>query len=320
MREPEGMHSFASKAACKLVLPAEALQLAEAGVPPPPVGLHTLERKQGPMQNPSQWVQSKAGALRLSFHCTTCAKQAHDSTRLLALARTPCDGLVWQAEATMHDMRHDGTRWECSRCGHTTDTAAVERALRTKCPVPRFTQGGEEKAAAALWMRSVLGLVGLYRRAASTEDAPADPSEEPPADGDPRPAKRRRVSEDSQGAQASVAQGDRGFLVGYVSHRVVGASGCFFCLRCGETPRDNRRLSGLESSPCPRVLPAQDMPVRVLVATNVAGPEGVKPTGKSFTHLETDRIRQLAEQGARLAQAGVADWARLLQRGGECLM
>ena len=225
---PVNLQGFASKAACKRVCPERALQLAEAGLQPPPEGLHTLERQQGPLRNGGQWSKTSAGALRMSFHCTSCGKQAHDSTRLLALARTPCDkGAPWQVETVKHDMRQTDDHWACGRCGHVSDNAHVAAAARARCPVPRFTLAGVDSRDAAWWMRGLLGLAGLYSRAAEPPREPVEALDEaPPAP--PRGggnARQRYTTNQGQEGEVRAAPGRTAFLAAYASHRPVWAAG-----------------------------------------------------------------------------------------------
>ena len=108
-------------------------------------------------------------------------------------------------------------------------------------------------------------------------------------------------------------------LAAYKGHRVVSVAGCYFCLRCGATPRDHRRVQVFECQPCRGLVDARDMPPRVLTAMREMGPSRVLPRGRPVNSEEQERLAALELCGVRQADVGSA-WVRLLERGGECLM
>ena len=237
------------------------------------------------------------------------------------MAKTPCvGGVQWSTEMACHDMKQEAGGWACSRCGHMADNARVRTAAVTRCPVACFRFGGARSNAAEWWMRGLVGLLGLYGRAAEESDVLEETDQ---AAGSPPASQGVGMREHvvHQGApEVRAAASQRApFLAAYATHRLVGAAGCTFCLRCGETPRDNRRVREMLSQPCPRLVPVQEMPVRMKVMVRELGPELVQPLERPLRATERTRIGELARHGERLAGRR-ASWERLLARGGECLV
>ena len=217
-------------------------------------------------------------------------------------------------------MRQEAGNWTCTRCGHTADNAHVVAATTTRCPVACFRLNGERSREAEWWMRGLIGMLGLYGRAATDDDMlGGDHSEDdqpPTAEG----VRKRRLVDSLANPEAGVAGSQRAaVLLAYATHRLIGAAGCSFCLRCGEAPRDNRRVRDMLRLPCASLVPEKEMPVRLLVMVREMGPDGVQPIERPFNAVETERLRGLARQGELLAGRGDS-WKRLLARGGECLI
>ena len=169
-------------------------------------------------------------------------------------------------------------------------------------------------------MRGLVGILGLYSRAAEegdiTENTDLAVALPPVREG---VGMQGRVVHQGAPEERAVGSQRAAFLAAYATHRLVGAAGCSFCLRCGETPRDNRRVKEMMSQPCPRLVPEQEMPVRMRVMVRELGPELVQPLERPLNASELTRIRELARHGERLAGRR-ASWERLLARGGECLV
>ena len=243
------------------------------------------------------------------------------------MAKTSCvGGVQWSTEMAHHEMRQEAGSWACTRCGHAADNARVRAAAASRCPVACFRLNGERSRAAEWWMRGLVGMLGLYGRAATDDDVPGDTcseGEQPPTHEGAR--KRRRVDRHADpvtgvaGSSSSSSSQRAVLLSAYTTHRLIGAAGCSFCLRCGETPRDNRRAKVMLGLRCASLVPEQEMPARMLALVRVVGPEGVQPLGRPLNAVETERLRGLARQGELLAGRR-ASWERLLARGGECLI
>ena len=257
----------------------------------------------------------------MSFACNCCGKQAHDNTRVLALARRSCvHGGHWQTSRGTHDLHSRGDHWECRRCGHRSDNAHAGAAKRAQCPVPAFFAASGHSTGAEAWYRGVLGWMGLWRRAGETEEDPLAHHGEPPlAPGPARQGvKRARVEPAVPHAQAS-RPATRAFLPAYADHRMLDAAGCTFCLRCGDTARDDRRIPEMAGQPCKSQAPAVDLSVGVKVALGELGPEAATPKGRPLSEPERGRLAELSALGRRLA-CGPAKWPRLHGRGGESLI
>ena len=129
---------------------------------PPAEGLHHLVVP-GPWPAPGSG-KAVNGRLAGKWVCTGCGRRAGDSSRAVALARTPCGAAVWEARAASHELLELNGVLVCRRCGLQTTAQHASQASRARCPVASLHRGEQPWLEGEAGLRSVLGQICGYRR------------------------------------------------------------------------------------------------------------------------------------------------------------
>ena len=169
--------------------------------------------------------EAKNGRLPWPWMCRSCNKGAGDSSRAVALARTPCAGGAWSAEGADHDVQAVGVdAYVCRRCGRKADAAHRAGMEVASCPVPCVRQGGVRWQEGELALARLMGRVMAFRRWAEPGPGvrePALPQDVPAVDLLAVDPERPRV--------AGLLEAYRGHVVGSLGRQV-------FCCACFEHP------------------------------------------------------------------------------------
>jgi hypothetical protein len=129
---------------------------------PPVEGLHQLVVP-GPWPTPGS-CKAVNGRLAGKWVCIGCGRRAGDSSRAVALARTPCGAVAWEARAAFHELLELDGALVCRRCGLRTTAQHASQASRARCPVASLHKGEQPWPEGEAGLRSALGQICGYRR------------------------------------------------------------------------------------------------------------------------------------------------------------
>jgi hypothetical protein len=116
-------------------------------------------------------VPAVNGRVPGSWVCTRCSRTAGDTSRAKELARKPCSGAEWTAEAATHVLVPHAEGWQCSRCLLTARPQHAAQTARQRCPVPALCVAGVAWPAGEAGLRSVFGRIRAFRHFCCPEEA-----------------------------------------------------------------------------------------------------------------------------------------------------
>ena len=127
----------------------------------PAEGIHDL-RPVGPWPMPGT-VPPVNGRVPGSWACTRCTRTAGDTSRAKELARKPCSGADWSAEAATHALVPLAEGWQCTRCLLVARPQHAAQTGRQQCPVPVLSRDGVAWPAGEAGLRAVSGRIRAFR-------------------------------------------------------------------------------------------------------------------------------------------------------------
>ena len=314
--EPPGpvrASAFLDKGVRARVSPQAANNLVHWLRPRPVPGMHTFLPDAGPTEEPGEWARAKSGIVRWGMSCDNCGVRAMDSSRWKQLIFRKCgQEAVPQWQSVQHDLVQCGRLWRCRSCGMQADKGHRQAAERAKCPVPMCLNDGIRDKAKEATARDWLGYFALWHTMAYGKPGMIHPPAgeavpDPPDRPDREPAAAREHPQLRVPAMPLVPFGRA-----YHTHRPVQTGGVRFCVRCGGTPRDNRRWLVWAQERCDHEVPLARWGYRVRHVVGKIADGQLSVTGEgNNARLATI----LAEAEQRRPSEG--HWQRLLGRACE---